>query len=130
MNGDRIALDTTAAIDVLNNTGELREWIATFTLVSLPVPVVGELCFGAMNSQRAGKNRRRVDALIARCSVLDANLVTAEVCARIRFRLKQSGRPIPEHDVWIAALCIQHGLPLATSDEHFVLVEGLEVVKR
>ena len=31
---------------------------------------------------------------------------------------------------WITALCIQHRVPLATSDEHFAHVTGLEIVTR
>ena len=130
MTGDRIALDTSAAIAVLNNAGGTGRWIAAFPLVHLPVPVVGELRFGAMNSQRASENCERVEALVGRCKVLDADVTTADVYANVRLRLKQAGKPIPENDVWIAALCVQHGLPLATSDEHFAHVDGLEVVKR
>ncbi len=130
MSGSNIALDTNEAIAVLNNTGDAGQWIAAFPVVYLPVPVVGELRFGALNSRRAHENRERVEALVAGCSVLDVNVTTAEVYADVRLRLKQVGKPIPENDVWIAALCVQHGLPLATSDEHFDHVDGLEVVRR
>lgn len=57
-------------------------------------------------------------------------MTTAEVYAGVRLQLKQAGRPIPENDVWIAALCIQHGVPLGTSDDHFAHVNDLELVKR
>jgi tRNA(fMet)-specific endonuclease VapC len=55
---------------------------------------------------------------------------TAEVYARIRIALKQKGKPIPENDLWIAALCIERGSPLATSDEHFAAIDELTIVKR
>lgn len=130
MTGDRIALDTNEAIAVLNDSGNAGQWVTAYAAVHLPVPVVGELRFGAMNSRRAGDNRQRVEALVACCTVLDVNVTTADVYATIRLGLKQAGRPIPENDVWIAALCIQHGLPLASADEHFAHVRGLELVKR
>ncbi|MCK4659421.1 MAG: type II toxin-antitoxin system VapC family toxin [Phycisphaerae bacterium] len=130
MSGSEIALDTNEAIAVLNNAGDTGRWVAAFAVVYLPVPVVGELCFGALNSRRANENRARIEALVKRCRVLDVNVTTAEVYADVRLRLKQAGKPIPENDVWIAALCIQHGLPLATSDEHFVHVDSLETVRR
>lgn len=130
MNGKNIALDTNEAIAVLNNTDDAGQWITTFSTVYLPVPVVGELRFGALNSQRTNDNRERVEALVAKCEILDANVVTSEVYADVRFRLKKAGKPIPENDVWIAALCIQNGLPLATSDEHFANVIGLEITRR
>ena len=36
------------------------------------------------------------------------------------------GRPIPENDVWIAALARQHELPIVSRDEHFDDVPGVE----
>jgi tRNA(fMet)-specific endonuclease VapC len=44
--------------------------------------------------------------------------------------MKRKGKPIPENDLWIATLCIERGLPLATSDEHFAEVGELKVVRR
>lgn len=67
---------------------------------------------------------------MARCKVLDATLTTAEVYARIRLQLKQKGKPIPENDVWIVAICMEHSMLLATADDHFTEVDGLTVVKR
>ena len=93
MNGSGIALDTNEVIAVLNNTGDARRWIADYPIVHLPVPVVGELLFGAMNSRRPNENRKRIEALVARCRVLDVNVVTAEVYANVRVRLKQAGKP-------------------------------------
>jgi tRNA(fMet)-specific endonuclease VapC len=39
--------------------------------------------------------------------------------AQLRAALKQVGRPIPANDAGIAALAIQHGLPILSRDEHF-----------
>jgi predicted nucleic acid-binding protein len=41
--------------------------------------------------------------------------------------LARSGTPIPENDVWIAAVALEHGWPLATRDAHFARVPGLTV---
>lgn len=65
MSGNGITLDTNEAIDVLNDAGDAGRWVAGFSVVHLPVPVVGELRFGALNSQRADENRKRVEALVA-----------------------------------------------------------------
>jgi predicted nucleic acid-binding protein len=40
--------------------------------------------------------------------------------------LKKLGRPIPSNDVWIAALCRRHKLPVMSRDTHFDYVEGLQ----
>jgi tRNA(fMet)-specific endonuclease VapC len=39
--------------------------------------------------------------------------------------LKRAGTPIPTNDLWIAALCRQHDLPLLSRDRHFDRVPGL-----
>jgi predicted nucleic acid-binding protein len=46
--------------------------------------------------------------------------------ARIRAKLKKAGRPIPSNDLWIAALCRQHRLPLMSQDGHFDAVPDLK----
>lgn len=127
MNGNKIALDTNQAIAILNNaiTGEK---VRSYDAIYLPVPVVGELRFGALNSQRQAENSERIDTLVQHCTVLVIDEQTTSVYASIRRDLKQKGRPIPGNDVWIAALCVQHELPLATDDSHFLEVADLQVV--
>jgi predicted nucleic acid-binding protein len=36
-------------------------------------------------------------------------------------------RPLPDNDIWIAALAIQHELTLVSRDKHFKEVSGLKV---
>jgi tRNA(fMet)-specific endonuclease VapC len=130
MSGSEVALDTNQAIALLNGTGDIAAWLQGLAAVSLPVPVIGDLRFGALNSRRPVENLQRIEQLVARCRVLNATVTTADVYARLRSGLKKKGKPIRENDVWIAALCIEHGLPLATADEHFGLVDGLTVIRR
>jgi tRNA(fMet)-specific endonuclease VapC len=123
--GNRVALDTSVAIAVLaGHAGSLlSESIQQFLL---PVPVVGELRYGALNSRRSVENLAQVERLVARCLVLDIVEATAAVYARLRLALKEKGKPIPENDLWIAALCVEHQVPLVTLDGHFDQVEELE----
>jgi tRNA(fMet)-specific endonuclease VapC len=81
------------------------------------VTVVGELLYGALNSARAAENLAKV--LVGRCLVLNSSIDTGRTYAEIRLDLKRRGRPVPENDLWIAASCIEHGVPLATEDDHF-----------
>lgn len=39
------------------------------------------------------------------------------------------GRPIPDNDIWIAALADQHQLILVSRDQHFNEVDGLQIEK-
>ncbi|MBV8199558.1 MAG: hypothetical protein JOZ15_02935 [Acidobacteria bacterium] len=43
----------------------------------------------------------------------------------MREGLRIKGTPIPENDVWISALTLQHELPLVSRDDHFDAVRGL-----
>jgi predicted nucleic acid-binding protein len=54
--------------------------------------------------------------------VLDVNEQTTNYYAEITLELKRKGKPIPTNDIWIAALCRQHRLPLLSRDRHFDLV--------
>ncbi len=55
------------------------------------------------------------------------SLDTARFYGTVKKRLQENGRPIPENDIWIAAIALQHGLTVATGDPHFDHVEDLLV---
>lgn len=127
MNGNRVARDTNRAIAVLNGAPDSAAALARISRVELPVPVIAELRYGALNSHRSTENLGRIDRLVASCGVLNATVVTAEVYGRVRFELRRRGTPIPENDVWIASICIEHNIPLWTDDHHFSAVVGLRL---
>jgi len=58
--------------------------------------------------------------------VLDADESTTRCYADISLELRQAGRPIPTNDIWIAALCRQHELPLLSRDRHFDTLSGIQ----
>jgi tRNA(fMet)-specific endonuclease VapC len=125
VSGNSVALDTSVAIAVLAaQAGALLSQSSEEFL--LPVPVIGELRYGALNSRRSADNLAEVERLVDRCRVLDLTVATAAVDARLRLGLKEKGKPIPENDLWIAALCVEHQIPLVTLDGHFDAVDGLE----
>lgn len=59
--------------------------------------------------------------------VLATESSTAEAYGRLKASLRLKGRPIPEHDIWIAATALEFGLPLVTRDQPFDYVEGLNI---
>jgi len=125
VSGNSVALDTSVAIAVLaGQAGALLSQSPQEIL--LPVPVIGELRYGALNSRRSTENLAEIERLVSRCRVLDITALTATVYARLRLGLKAKGKPIPENDLWIAALCVEHQVTLVTLDGHFDVIEGLE----
>ena len=123
--GDRVALDTSVAIDVLAAKVDAR-LLSSINEHLLPSPVVGELRYGALNSSKSAENLARVEALVIRCVVLNVTVATAKVYAELRLALRVKGRPIPENDLGIAALCVEHQVPLAAVDAHFDAIDDLK----
>ncbi len=126
MNG-RFLLDTNVVIDLLVGKDRLFERVAAADEVLLPVVALGELYYGARKSARSGENLARVDQFAARNAVLECDVGTAQLYGEIKNALRARGTPIPENDLWVAALARQHDLVLVTRDRHFGVVEGLRL---
>lgn len=94
--------------------------------LALPVIVIGEYRYGIARSRHKARYQLWLDGLIADCTVLDISEQTTRHYADVAVELTQSGKPIPTNDLWIAALCRQHGLPLLSRDRHFDVVPGLQ----
>ena len=116
MNGNDIALDTNVAVQLMNGVEATVTFLCAFSKVFLPVPVIGELRYGAVNSSRSVENL-----------AINADVATAQMYADVRFELKKRGTPIPENDIWIASICLQHAIPIATFDHHFSNVANLQI---
>lgn len=129
MTGSKVALDTNQAVHLLNDVPAVVAWLDSFDHLYLPVAVLGELLYGALNSSKATDNLSKVDALVARCVVLESGVMTSRVYAQLRLDLKKRGRPVPENDLWIAATCVERGIPLATDDAHFAAFPTLTILK-
>ncbi len=114
-----VALDTNVAIDFLRGIQPITDRVLNFSTIYLPVTVCGELLFGAANASDKEKNLVKTHDFISNCKILNINGLVAEQYANIRNDLKIKGKPIPENDIWIAALCSTNDIPLFTHDSHF-----------
>lgn len=116
----RVLLDTNAFAD-FHRSGKWREVIRGADEVILPLIVVGELRFGFLNGSRPDKNEVELLRFLSKpsASVLFPDLETTREYATIHHQLKLQGTPIPQNDIWIAALALQHRVWLCTSDSHF-----------
>lgn len=121
-----LILDTNALSATAEADSGVAAIMARTQQVAVPVVVVGEFRFGIAQSRYRARYRRWLDGLIADCTILDLTEQTAEHFASIGVELRQAGRPIPTNDLWIAALCRQHDLPLLSRDHHFDAVSGIQ----
>lgn len=123
-----LVLDTSVVAAYLRGQLDLLALAGEDTALYLPLVALGELYKGVLASNRPEENRRQVDKFLRIAGVLYPDSATAEVYAQVAVQLRAKGRPIPENDVWIAAVALECGLPLATRDEHFGVVDGLELI--
>jgi tRNA(fMet)-specific endonuclease VapC len=94
----------------------------------LPVTALGELLYGAHKSAFNMKSLTQIEEFLELCAILGVGERTAHRYGRISVELALLGKPIPQNDIWIAAVALEHNLPLATRDRHFSVVPGLTVL--
>lgn len=122
----RYLLDTNIIIALFANEAVIKNNLAQANEVFIPSIAIGELCYGARKSARTQENLARVDELVANSTVLGCDAETARQYGEIKDKLGLKGRPLPENDIWIASLALQHDLVLVTRDAHFQEVENLQ----
>lgn len=80
-------------------------------------------------SEQIAENLAIIDDLLTTWRVLEPNLETARVYGRLRALYRPTEmKPSRTNDLWIAALCLQHNLPLLSNDRGFDVIPGLTVI--
>jgi tRNA(fMet)-specific endonuclease VapC len=128
MTGNRFALDTNIVSAWLKGEGPIADKIDAAESVFLPIIVIGELYYGAAFSAQVAKNTQDVKKITEQYPLLSLDEDTTIIYGSIKTRLRKKGKPIPENDIWIAAIAIQNDLALVTRDGHFNEIEGLSLV--
>jgi len=122
-------LDTNIIISIFAKDPQIHNRLANAEEVFIPCIAIGELYFGAYKSLKIEENLSRIAEFAINNTVLACDTDTAKRYGDIKNRLKEQGQPLPENDIWIAAIAQQHTLTLITKDTHFDLVENLKVEK-
>ena len=119
-------LDTNIVIALFAEDPSVQKHIAKAGEIFIPAVVIGELFFGAFKSERPKANSARIENFAASNTVLACDIGTSREYGRIKNILHKKGCPIPENDIWIAALAMEHGLTLVSRDEHFKKIDKLK----
>ncbi len=118
-------LDTNALSAWSEGLQTIKAPLVSAPRLVVPSVVLGEFYFGI----RQSRHRRRYEEWLRRylplAEIAAVNSATANAYADVRPGLKRAGRPIPPNDAWIAALALQHSLPVLSNDGHFDAVEGV-----
>ena len=119
-------VDTNALSAAANDDPVVIAILARADQMAIPVIVLGEYRYGIAQSRHRATYENWLSGLLRDCAVLDINEPTTQHYAEITLDLRRKGKPIPTNDLWVAALCRQHSLPLLSRDHHFDQVPGLK----
>jgi len=123
-----LILDTNALSAVADGEASAVAHLGKAERVVVPVVVLGEYRFGIAQSRHRATYESWLQEWIAVVIVLNIDEETTHSYSAIGLELKKKGKPIPANDLWIAALCRQHSLPLLSRDRHFDVIPGLRRV--
>lgn len=124
-------LDTNHVDALLRGDNGLRERVrravAQGDSFSVATTVMGELYLRALRSRRREENLQATEAFLRTVDVWAFDDVAAWEYGNILLASRTAGRPLPQADAHIAAVCLARGLTLLSADDHFRYVEGLVV---
>jgi len=124
----QLIADTNAAVDFMRGDSAALQRYRTGWTILLSTHVLGELFFGAFASNRIDENLAVIDDLAKTWRVIAPTTDTGRFYGRLRAREGASLSPSKLNDLWIAALCIEHDLPLLTNDRGFDRIPALRVI--
>lgn len=101
------------------------------TYVAVSVVTIGELRLGVLVARDGPTRVRRLETLSA-AAALDPMPVDEQVAhawAALRLALRDAGRRMPINDSWIAATAIASDIAVASQDDDYDGVPGLNVIR-
>jgi predicted nucleic acid-binding protein len=124
----RLLVDTSRYSDFTRGDPEVVENIRNATDLAFAFVTIAELNEGYRNGNRRALNEAQLREFIStqQVSILYADSSTVELFADLAYQLARKGRRIPDHDIWIAALALQHNLTLYARDRHFDALPQLQ----
>ena len=122
----RVLIDTNIVSAHFKGELQVASNLESCEAVFLPVVVLGELLFGARRSANVARNLDRVERFASATILLSTDSETARNYGQIKADLTATGLIIPDNDLWIVSLSIQHQLPIVSRDQHFSHIPRLQ----
>jgi len=124
-----VILDTNGLSALAEGEPSLEPVLRKAEHLAIPAIVLGEYRYGIWHSRNRQHYQQWLQQYLPQFRILDIEDRTTIPYAAVRTELKKAGTPIPSNDVWIAALCRQHSLPIISRDHHFDLVAGIKRIE-
>jgi len=123
-----LLFDTNIIIAFLKNEASVVNFFSEQDEINISSITVGEMFYGALNSNQAEQNMNLYKKFFNYCNVYKIDQNTSENYAKIRLILKTKGTPIPENDIWIAATALEHSLSIVTRDKHLLGIDFIKTI--
>ena len=128
-----VILESSFLIDVLRSHRSAVELLEELERkgesMLIAAPSVMALWEGALKSKVTGKEKVKVDELLASMPVLPLDSLSAKRAAEIEVELDSKGASIQTEDVMIAGITATNGETLVTNDAHYARIPGLRILK-
>jgi len=121
-----VILDTSVLSAFVDGDAGVGEILSRQARAAIPVIVLGEFRYGIAESRHRPAYEAWLDSQLPHFDVPAVTDETAVAYTALRVALRRSSRPIPANDAWIAALALQHRLPVLSRDQHFDAVPDLK----
>ena len=126
-------LDTDVLIALLNGEPNAKNAIEHLEengeKAATTIITVYELLRGAYISTNHERNLAEVQDLLSNIEILNLTIQACEEASKIYRDLRRAGRLIGEFDTLIAAIVKMHSEAVMTRDEHFSLIQGIDIVE-
>jgi len=128
-----VLIDSSILIEAERGRLSLESHVVAHTDEDFFVSVItaSELLHGvhrASEAQLRAKRSAFVESVLERFPLLQVDLATARAHAQVWAHLASAGTLIGQHDLWLAATCVAHGLTMVTANaREFASVPGLRV---
>ena len=126
----KLAIDTNAFSDLNRGYPDIKKFINKQNDLFVPFIVIAELRAGFLLGNKLAENESMLTEFLDQSNVtsLYPTDKTTQVFADIFTALRKAGKPIGTNDIWIAALCLQHDVPLLTKDNDFSNIVNLKLL--
>lgn len=127
----RYLLDTNTCSHIQRNRPAVVARVASLPRAATfyaSVIAQGEMLFGAHHAprpRRAGLVAEVRSLMRDMADVLPVTPAAAERYGRLKAELAAQGTPIPDNDIWAAAIALEAGLIMVSDDTHFNHIPGL-----
>ena len=127
----RLLLDSNRFTAYCSGGPQVVDRLDSAVQIWIPFVVLAEIRLGARLLKRGDAQAQLLSRFLQQPGVFSAHSTDATThhYSILYAQLRRQGTPIPVHDIWIAALALEHSLILYTHDAHFSHLPQIPTVR-